>query len=176
MKKDEDSSSFKKIAFAAMVLLLMSGCAKKIPPDLARAKDIVADFVAPLSLQNSMFAAAYPDCKPSQLVHYMFTGLAAAELPEVEHSATETDTPPSEESGAPGWPAGVEMVALNPDPAKGRQLVLKADDAKEILILEVYDDPAKAPLATYEVKVAKVTPSALAKAAFQSNIEMGATY
>ena len=165
-----------KVMSLVTIMLTLGGCAKKISPDLEQAKSVLSHFFAPMYLQNSMFAAAYPECKPSQLVHYMFTSLAAAEMPLSEKLAKEEDREESEAMGMPLWPDGVAMVPLVPDPTKGRQLVLKHDDARSMIIVEAYEDPLGEPVATYEWQIEKVVPSEMAKRVFQSNVEMGAKY
>ncbi|MBI2427567.1 MAG: hypothetical protein HYV29_01975 [Ignavibacteriales bacterium] len=153
--------------------MILSGCGgKEIPTDLKQAVEVLDRFTLPINLQNSMFAVAYPDCQPSEFVRYMFSDLAAAELPY-------SGDIPQEEADAmrmPLWPPGVAMAALTPDTSKGRQLVLKHNDAKGLLIIDVYDDPSKEPLATVEFLIKKVVPTEMARLTFENNVQMGARY
>lgn len=45
----------------------------------------------------------------------------------------------------PLWPKGVAAVHSRPNPSLGKQIVLKWDDAKGIVIVEAYIAPAQEP-------------------------------
>ena len=71
--------------------IVLSSCGTKVSPELEQAKDVLARFLAPMYLQNSMFAVAYPECKPSQFVRYILSDGGAAELPISESMARDQD-------------------------------------------------------------------------------------
>ena len=153
--------------------IFLASCGKKeLPPDLQQAMNVLDQFTAPTNLQNSMFPAAYPECLPSEFVHYIFSDLGAAEMP---HSG---DISIAEASATrmPLWPKSVSMAALIPDTSKGKQLVLEFDDDRSVLIIEAYEDLSLPPLTTVEFQIKKVEPTESAKLAFQNNVEMGAKY
>jgi hypothetical protein len=162
------------IAFALVVLI--SGCGSKISPELEQAKDVLSHFLAPMQLQSSMFAVAYPECKPSQFAAYILSPAGGAELPIRESIAQDEDKEMAAAIGMPLWPDGVSMVRDKPDPARGKQLVLKHDDAKNMLIIEAYDNPSSEPSAIYEWVLVKVAPTQQAKMVFEANAESGMSF
>ena len=168
------------VALLLFTLIVAAGCKKPVPDDLQQAKNVIANILSPFELHNSMFPAAYPDCKPSEFVHYIFSDLGAIEMPESRPASA------AKESGAGAiagyiytglpWPEGVAMIPLSPDPQRGRQIVLKPDDEHAILTIELYEDPSQEAVAHFDVDVPKVTPTEMSRAAFQSNIQAGARF
>ena len=159
-------------------VIALAGCSggKQAPPELVQAKNVIEYFVEPMNLHESMFSAAYPDCKPSQFAHYICSGMGTIELPLSEHAADEAEREESNAIRRPLWPNGVAMVPLTPDSTLGKQIVLRHDDARGVLIIDAYTDPSAEPVATYEMKIIKVEPSDMAKLAFGSNVELGVGY
>jgi hypothetical protein len=156
-----------------LACLLFAGCSTKVSPELEQAKNVLARFLAPMYLQNSMFAVAYPECKPSQFIRFILSDGGAAELPTNDSMARDQDKEEAAAIGMPLWPNGVALVAGHPDPKHMKQIVLKHDDEHHVIILEAYDDSALEPSAKYEWVIEKVRPSEMAKMVFQSNAEMG---
>ncbi len=73
--------------------------------------------------------------------------------------------------GTTEWPIvpkDVAFVMEAPNLAKGRQVVLKADDSRNVLIVEAYENPNVQPAFTVYIPLPKVQPAsgvaALAKA------------
>jgi hypothetical protein len=153
--------------------LMLVGCGKQAAPELQQAKDVLESFVHPLKLQNSMFAAAYPESKPSQFVKYILSPAAASELPPGEAIARDEDREMAAAMGTPLWPRDVAMVAGTPDPARGKQVVLKSDDATRTLVLELYGDPSSDPDEVLEWSFPVITPTATAKMFYETNLESG---
>ncbi|NUN68178.1 MAG: hypothetical protein HUU02_00535 [Bacteroidetes bacterium] len=161
----------------AAFLLFSCGTAEpEVPADLEQAAAVIERFASPMRLGNSMFAAAYPECKATQFVHYLFSDLAAAELPIGESMGDEMDRAQAQASGMPLWPDSVAMSEQVPDPTAGRQIVLTGDDTKNTVSIALYTDPKSPPVAVREVTVPHVTASEMAQAFFRSNVEMGARY
>ncbi len=158
-------------SFCLLLLLLPLGCVKEASPELHQAASVLESFVSPISLRNSMFAAAYPESKPSQFVRYVLSPAAASELPPNDASAQDEDREMA--TGSPLWPHEVAMVAGEPDPAKGKQIVLKSDDASGMLILELYGSPSLPPDEVLEWNFPQVTPTEAAKMFYQTNLESG---
>lgn len=160
-----------------LLIALCCGCGgNETPPDLARAARIIERFAAPLHLPNSMFSAAFPECKASQFVRYMDSDLAAAELPQGESGADEMERMQAEATGSALWPDGVGMAVGVPDTGMTRQIVLNHDDSRNLVIIEMYVDPAKGPVGRTEFTVPVVVPSEAARMFFESNAQLGARY
>ena len=64
-----------------------------------------------------------------------------------------------------------------PDPKLGKQVVLKWDDAKRIVIVEAYLDPAQQPDFVWEILLPKISSAdEMAHLSAQSQLEMGASF
>jgi hypothetical protein len=94
---------------------------------------------APKNLSRSGFSAQ-PNKSPSNFVSYMFSDLGAAEWPYTEEMAQENPSIGEEAKaiGMPLIPKGVALVPRQPDRAQKKQLVIKADDARNMIIVEGY--------------------------------------
>lgn len=104
---------------------------------------------------------AIQDGKATIWVNYFFSDMGKAEWPESEEAA-ERDPGIAEQAksaGLPLAPKGGAFSANQPDPSKGRQIVLKADDAHGMIIVEAYDMPAAKPLMVVETPLEKVDPA-----------------
>jgi len=146
----------------ALAILLMLAACDNIgpPPELKRGVQLIRWMSAPAQLSKSMYSAIQ-DGKASTWVNYFFSDMGAAEWPESEEAA-ERDPAIAEQAksaGLPLAPKGVAFSANAPDPTKGRQIVLKADDARSVIIVEAYDAPAAKPLMVDEIPLAKVDPA-----------------
>lgn len=152
-----------KIADSLLALALLLGlaaCSSSAPPELQRGVQMFRWMLAPMQLPRSMYSAIQ-DGKASTFVNFVFSDMGAAEWPESEASA-ERDPMLKEQAksaGMPLVPKGVAFSAYAPNPAKGRQIVLKADDARGMVIVEAYDNPAGKPLLVEEIPLPKVQPA-----------------
>ncbi len=146
---------------ALAILLMLAACDNfGPPPELKRGVQLVRWMTASAQLSKSMYSAVQ-DGKASTWVSYFFSDMGAAEWPETEEDA-ERDPMIAERAksaGLPLAPKGVSFSANQPDPAKGRQIVLKADDARSVIIVEAYDTPSAKPLMVDEIPLAKVDPA-----------------
>jgi hypothetical protein len=146
----------------ALAILLMLAACDDIgpPPELKRGVQLIRWMTAPVQLSRSMYSTIQ-DGKASTWVSYFFSDMGAAEWPETEEAA-ERDPMIAEQAksaGLPLAPKGVSFSADKPNPDKGRQIVLKADDARNIIIVEAYDAPSAKPLLVDEIPLAKVDPA-----------------
>ena len=178
-KKDLIASMFRPFLTCLVVLLSISQLrCSKADEELSQAASVITWVIAPANLERSQFAAAFPDCKPSEFVNYFFSTMGASEMPPSEAEA-EMDPivrDQAESIRMPLSPANVAFVSRNPDLKMGKQLVLKFDDARGVVIAEGYIDPNEAPEFVREWKLEKVTPLPFVKEIFQSNVEMGMRY
>lgn len=152
------SVSLPFIIFA--LLLGLSACSSGAPPELQRGVQMIRWMAAPMQLSKSMYGTVQ-DGKASTWVSFVFSTMGAAEWPESEESA-ERDPMLKEQAKSanmPLAPKGVAFAAGAPDPAKGRQIVLKADDARGMIIVEAYDNPSAKPLLVEEIPLSKVQPA-----------------
>jgi len=149
-------------ALLALVLTLALASCNDVgaPAELKRGVQLIRWMTAPAQLSRSMYSTVQ-DGKASTFVSYLFSDMGAAEWPETEEAA-ERDPMIKEQAAAaalPLSPKGVSFAADAPDPAKGRQIVLKADDARKIIVVEAYDTPAAKPLLVEEIPLAQVQPA-----------------
>lgn len=150
-----------RILHAIAILLMLAACDNVgPPPELKRGVQMIRWMTAPAQLSRSMYSAIQ-DGKASTWVGYFFSDMGAAEWPETEEAA-ERDPMIAEQAksaGLPLAPKGISYSANQPDPAKGRQIVLKADDTRSIIIVEAYDSPSAKPLMVDEIPLSKVDPA-----------------
>lgn len=133
---------------------------------------------APANLARSQFCVAYPECKASEFVNYLFSPMGASEWPYGESEASR-DPMIREEADAVGMPlvpAGVSFVPRTPDIAKGKQLVITFDDERNIIIVMGFLDPAQEPDLVREFPIEKVAPAPGVREIFEANSEMGISY
>lgn len=143
-------------AFA--VILMLTACDSMSPPaELRRGVQLIRWMTMPEQLSRSMYSTVQ-DGKASTFVNYVFSDMGAAEWPESEEAAEHDPAIKKRAATAllPLSPKGVTYSANAPNPAKGRQVVLKADDARQMIIIEAYDNPSAEPLMRDEIPLSKV--------------------
>lgn len=166
-----------KFVFFLLILLLSNDCTrKKEPIELKQAAHAIYWMMAPLQRSRSAFSAAFQNPKPSQFVSYLFSDMGAAEWPPSEDYPDIIELEELKRARLPVIPAGVSYSPLKPDVNKGKQIVVKYNDDKNIIIVEGYIDPQQQPvlLRTWDFLPASVTTQA--KFIFDSNRAMGLSY
>lgn len=144
------------IGISLLFIACFMGCGGGDPPsDFEGGFEVVRWWTSPFARTRSAFSYSYPEQKPSQLIAYVFSPLGASEWPPMEGSG---EFSPEEESmirgsGQPLIPAGLAFVSDGPDPDKQRQIVLRADDAQNMIIAEAYADPVKPPVERREYRL-----------------------
>jgi hypothetical protein len=135
------------------MLLLCAACGGggggAATPELERGVAVVQYFSSMRFLGRSMFASTSDDWKPSELVSYIFSSMGAAEWPPGE-SSDERDKEQARAARTPMVPANVRLVPLRPDSRHKQQIVIRADDARRMIIVDGYLDPAQKPVLTQE--------------------------
>lgn len=162
-----------------LLLILAAGfffsCAKPIPPELNQASRVISGMLRPSYLSDSMFYAAYPEGKPSDFVSYIFSEIGSAEWPPSDKWADELARQQMRASGQTVVPSGVYFSPHEPDVNQGMQVVIRADDVKNLVLIDGYVSPQEPPLFSRRIPLVKVEPSPLAVLSYQSNIELGAS-
>ena len=136
----------------------MAGCVEKgpeEPQELKRAAQAVAYMVAPKHLERSSFYAIYPEGKPSQFVKWMFSTFGTAEWPPAEDSPDEAALEGAIALRIPIIPRDVAIIRDKPDADLAKQLVVRADDLKGMVIAEGYLAPEGPPVLTREWKLTR---------------------
>ena len=152
-------------------------CGKSEPPDLHQAVTVIHWELAEYNISRSMFAVVLPNGTPRQWVSYYFSPMGASEHAPGEEHTTEEDQEMAQALRTPLWPKGVAAVHTKPNPSLGKQIVLKWDDAKGLVIVEAFNDAARDPEFVREIPLPKVTSTnELAKLSAQSQLEMGASF
>jgi hypothetical protein len=158
----------------AVLFLLLAACSKTESPVLQRAINASADMLLAKNLSRSAFYVAYPEGKPSDYVHYYFSAMGTAEWPPREGEFSEAELKATQTGSIP------DNVKFTPNQraadVPGMQVVIKADDARGLIIFEGYQKPSETPDLVVEKPLLKVEPSELAKTAFFSNRDMGINY
>ncbi len=162
---------------AASALIFLS-CSNEsaAPPELDQASRSIEWSLKPSTLAQSTFPVVLPQGTAKQFVSWYFSTLGAAERPGWD-TGDEMEREMAAAIGAPLVPQGVSIVHTRPDPSQGKQIVMKWDDDRGVVILEGYLQPDALPVLTREIKLQHV-PSAneLARLTAQSHLEMGGTF
>ena len=120
-------------------------------PQLERGVQVVRYLSAPRQLSRSSFLAVYPQGRPSDFVKWMFSPMGTAEWPPAEDGVDETALEAAKTQRLPVIPAGLRIVAEKLySEQKSHQLVVKADDARGMLVVEAYTEPDRPPAFTRE--------------------------
>ncbi len=165
------------LSVLAMVMSF-TACGSNAPKELQQGVQVINAMTSVGYLSGSAFYAAYPDGKPSDYVRYTFSDIGAAEWPVAAGGMgyDEMEAEQSRSIGMPIIPAGIHYSPNTPNPSiQGMQVVLRGDDAKGVLVIEGYVNPAEKPVIVKEKKLPKVKPSDIAVMTYQSAIEMGAS-
>jgi len=128
---------------------IASGCQPKpkLSPELEQAVDSVRSMTSQRWLSRSAFATSYPQAQPSNYVSYLFSDLGVAEWP-IALDALEAEQPRS--IGVTPLPPNVALVPQQPEPTRGKQLVLRADDTAGLVLVDAYEEPQTEPIASFE--------------------------
>ena len=146
------------LAGGLLIGLTIASCVEQSPEgpvELKRAAAVVKYIIAPNQLRRSSFLAIFPEGKPSDFVTWMFSTFGTAEWPPYE------DGDPMELEQAksirmPVIPKDVTLTPREPDPKKGKQIVIKSDDPRGLIIVEGYLNPHKLPSLRREWKLIKM--------------------
>ncbi|MDP1772565.1 MAG: hypothetical protein Q8L15_09805 [Methylobacter sp.] len=167
--------TIKTISIAAL-LFWLSACSQSETgsPALQQAINASADMLLAQNLSRSAFYAAYPDGKASDYVHYYFSAMGTAEWAPQEGEFSADELKSAHISSIP------DNVRFTPNqPAAdvpGMQVVIKADDARAVIIFEGYQTASEKPALVVEKPLIKVEPSEFARTIFLSNRDMGIGY
>ncbi len=158
------------ILFAAWLCM---ACSADEPPELRQGAAVVRYMIAPNQLRRSMFSAAYPDPRPSDYVSYLFSTMGAAEWPAPARFSSPEEIEQMRAIGMPMPPEDVTYLPDQPDPGRGKQIVIRADDVRGVVILEGYLDPQGAPALRQELTLRRTPPDPIVESIYQSNLQMG---
>ena len=164
------------LGIVLLTALLNAGCRPEEPTELRRAARAVASLTAPRNLSRSAFAAAYPAGEPSEFVSYMFSPMGKSEWPPSEDGADPREAEAARSINMPLLPAGVAIVPFRRRPDGGAQLVVRADDAAGLVVLEGYGRQDSEPVLRREIRLVHVEPDPMARRIFESNADMGIGY
>ncbi len=168
--------SYSRIALLFLTTIAFSCSDSSVPGDLEQATLLVAHFTTPSVLENSTFPVVLPNGTPKQFVSWLFSQMGVAEWPLTREGAMREFGEP----GIPGMPALPDSVAYHhtkPDSTQGKQIVVKWNDERGVVIVEGYLDPKQPPVFVREYVLPKVTSTnEMARITAQSNIETGGSF
>ncbi|PIQ99197.1 MAG: hypothetical protein COV66_15115 [Nitrospinae bacterium CG11_big_fil_rev_8_21_14_0_20_45_15] len=121
-------------------------------PALQKAEQVVRHVSSQRHLKHSSFYALDGEKTPSRFVQWMFSTLAHAEwyLVDAPGEFNAEELKMIKKSGIPLIPPEVAIVPYKPDLERGKQVVVKADNTRNILVVESYIDPQMLPVRTRE--------------------------
>jgi hypothetical protein len=176
-------AAFPRIArlIVAVVAALAPACGADPHADLRQSAEAMLWTAAPRQLRRSQFTALFPQGTPSQLVSYLFSTIGTAEWPE-SASRVAQDPELREMTRLMHMPLladGIRVTHTSPKLELGRQIVVRADDAKQRIIVEGYADPTEPPVVTLarELRVPELArhEREYLEALARSNLDSGAT-
>jgi len=130
------------ITFMMLVMLFITACGEvgKSDAELEQAASAIKTMIRPNNLARSSFSVTQNEGKPSEYISFFFSTLGSAEWPVAMDPMEEEQFKSIRQ---PTIPHTVHVIAHEPDPAKAgtKQLVLRADDARGVLIVDGYVDP-----------------------------------
>lgn len=126
-------------------------------PELNRAISAVRYMSAERQLKRTTFRLTYPDGTPEEFVKWMFSPMGLAIWPPVTGGVefSQEEEKMLRKAGQPFFPSGVSIVAMNPDEDKGRQVVVRGDDGRQMMVVEGYLDPKVPPVLVKEWRFSK---------------------
>ncbi|MGR9012293.1 MAG: hypothetical protein ACU83U_01475 [Gammaproteobacteria bacterium] len=158
----------------AVLFTLLTACTETESPALQQAINASASLLATDNLSRSAFYAAYPDGKASDYVNYYFSPMGTAEWPPQEGEFSADELKSMRIATIPGnVKISQNQLAAG---VPGMQVVIKADDARNVVIFEGYQPPMEKPVLVVEKPLLKVEPSEFARMTFGSNRDMGIDY
>lgn len=158
---------------AMFALLFLMSCGEKkdeVATELLQGVRVVEWMLAPINLSKSSFPAVLPDGTPKEYVSWFFSEMGSTEWPSPE------DFPDGMGMAIPTMPKDVLFKHSDVRSDGGRQIVLKWDNQKWVVIVEAYDDPAQPPVVVREIKLEKVTADQFARLSAESNMRLGMKY
>ncbi len=167
--------------FRGAILSLVAGIivscgGSSASPQLEQGARLVEHFTTPSVLERSTFPVVLPHGTPKQFVSWLFSQLGTAEWPLTKEQSLR-ELGEAYVPGMPTLPDSVFYVHTKPDRGRGKQIVVKWDDGRGIIIVEGYLDPNQSPVLVKEFVLPKVTSmNEMARITVQSNIEMGASF
>lgn len=154
----------------------LPGCSSA-PPDLATAVGAVGAMMSPRGLERSAFYAVYPEGTPSDFVAFLFSPLGKAEwVPDDPAATGRTGLISAADVLAVGGtlpPGAVGLVPGMPAARILRQVVLRADDARGVVIAEAYEQPMGAPVLVHEWALPRVKLAPGVAEMARENLENG---
>jgi hypothetical protein len=142
------------IGFLLMLPLFYMNFSDTEYPALQKAEQVVRHVSSQRQLKRSSFYALDGEKTPSRFVQWMFSTLAHAEwyLIDAPGEFNVEELKMIKKSGIPLIPPDVAIVPYKPDLERGKQVVVKADNTRNILIVESYIDPQMLPVRTRQWK------------------------
>jgi len=136
------------IGFLMMLPLFYMDCGGPEYPELQKAERAVRYISAKRQLKRSSFAALAGEKTASRFVQWMFSPLGFAEWRIIDQPGefSREELKMIKKTGVPLIPPGVSIVRDKPDPERGKQAVVKADDAKNMIVVEGYLDSKGPPV------------------------------
>lgn len=111
-------------------------------PQLEKASRVVRYMSDPRQLKRSSFLVFYPQGKPSDFVSWMFSEIGAAEWPPSEWELDGMEREGMRSAGIPIFPKEVGVFS-NQRTDTARQIIVKANDSKGLIIVEGFLKPGQ---------------------------------
>ena len=115
--------------------------------ELRQAEKVLRHVSSEQQIQESSFPMVQIEKTPSNFVNWMFSPLGTAGWHVSEnYSEFSSDEMKIIKQNAPVVPKNVDIFANHPKFTRGKQVVVKADDSRNVLIAEAYLKPNRKPV------------------------------
>jgi hypothetical protein len=142
-------SFWASIGFLLMLSLFYVGWDDPEYPSLQKAERFVRYVSSERQLKRSSFLALAGKKTPSHFVMWMFSPMGYAEWYVVEGSNLEfsaDELKMIQRSGIPSIPSDVAIVSEKPNLERGKQVVVRGNNVKNMIIAESYLNPNEPPV------------------------------
>jgi len=116
-------------------------------PDLRQAEKVLRHVSSEQQIQQSSFSMMRFEKTPNNFLNWMFSSLGTAGWHVSEdYSEFSADEMKFIKENSPVVPKNVDIFANRPKITRGKQIVIRADDSRRMLIAEAYLKPNRNPV------------------------------
>ena len=137
-----------RAAFVLLIALTVAACSgPAVDPRLQQAVTAVEYMTTQRFLADSAFSHVHPERRPSDYVSYLFSTMGSAEWPIAFDQDEEEQL---RSARIPIMPRDLPIVPHKPNSGVDLQVVVRADDAAGLVIIDAYEKAGEDPVLVVE--------------------------